>query len=161
MGSNDDNWQTRCVRAEISTRDFDFTQWQGCRRNNVVDTRIGKDILLRGLGAASGHSSSLVMQQRDYLLQQPTYTQSIQPRPNIVENNAPSVRKAFKTTEGKRLGDVEKPKEKKRKESGSPAEGASQQRDPLTRDFVDHDKAGIVTVALARGNCGRRNSEDD
>src|ERR1700756_1929136 len=101
------------------------------------------------------------MQQQDYMLQQPSYTQSIQSGGDVVENNAPSLGKTFKSADGKRLGDIEEAKENKRQQRRSPAKRAAQQRDPLTGHFIDDDKAGVVTAAFARCDCGCRYAEDD
>jgi hypothetical protein len=82
--------------------------------------------------------------------QQGSYTQSIQPGCDVVEDDAPACREAFEAADWERLGDVEEAEENEGDQSVTPVGRAEEEGDPLACHFVDDDKAGVVTAALAR-----------
>src|ERR1700761_9027998 len=93
--------------------------------------------------------------------QQPSYTQSIQPGGDVVEDDAPSFRQLLELPGGKGFGDVKQAKEDECDESGAPVCGATEQGDPLACDFVNDDKTGVVAASFTRGDCGGGNAESD
>src|ERR1035438_2282694 len=78
--------------------------------------------------------------------QQGCYTQSIQPRGHIVEDDSPAFGKALELAGGKRLGDVEEPEEDQGDQGVAPVYGAEEQRDPLPGNLVDDDELRVVTA---------------
>ena len=82
------------------------------------------------------------------------YTQSIQPRAHIIEDNAPALGKLFKPADGKGLGDVEEAEENEGDEGVTPVGGAAEQGDPLAGDLVDDDELRIVTAGFAGDDGG-------
>src|ERR1035438_2440215 len=92
---------------------------------------------MRGSGRISGTDWGWLRGMSNPDAQQGCYTQSIQPRCHIVEDNAPAFGQAFKLTDGKGLGDVEEAEENEGDQSVTPIEGAEEQGDPLSGNFVD------------------------
>src|ERR1017187_9628278 len=93
--------------------------------------------------------------------QQGCYTQSIQPRGHIVEDDSPAFGKAFELAGGERLGDIEEPEEDQGDQRVAPVGGAEEQRDPLPGNLVDDHEAGVVAAGFARGNGGGGHAEDE
>src|SRR5580698_9542390 len=102
-----------------------------------------------------------MLQLRHEMPQQHSYQQSIQPGGDVVEDDTPAFRQALKLAGGKRLGDIEEAEEDEGEDGGDPVGRAEEQGDPLAGNFVDDDKAGIVTAAFAGGDGGRGHSKKD
>ena len=89
------------------------------------------------------------------------YTQSIQARRDIIEYDAPSFGKAFKLTDGKRLGDVEEAEEDQADEAVNPIRGAEEKGDPLAGYFVDDYELRVFAAGFAGDDGGGWDSEAD
>ena len=88
------------------------------------------------------------------------YTQSIQARRDIIEYDAPSFGKAFKLTDGKRLGDVEEAEKGEADKAVVPIGGAEEQGDPDAGYFVDDDELGVFAAGFAGDDGGGGDAQD-
>src|SRR5215831_13351781 len=79
---------------------------------------------------------------------------SIQPRGNVVEDDAPACGKALQLPRGERLGNVEEPEKDERDESMAPVGRAAKQGDPLAGYLIDDHEPWIVAAALTCGDGG-------
>ena len=94
-------------------------------------------------------------------MQQRCYTQSIQPRRHVIDDDAPAAGQAFKAANGEGLGDVEEAKEDKGDEGVTPVEAAAEQGDPLADDLIDDDELRVLAAGFAGNNGGGGDAEDE
>src|SRR5689334_17440168 len=79
--------------------------------------------------------------------------ESVTCRQNVVEDNAETaMNTAICPPHGPRLPHVEYSKGQEGERVGEGIEGCRQQHQPLARDLVDHDRAGIFNSARVGGN---------
>ncbi len=124
---------------------FDFAERQGCGRHDIVDARLRNGFFASGWSAGAGHGRLSLNPNA----QQRCYSQSIQPCAHVVENDAPSFRKAFELANGEGLRNVEEAKKNECDQGMLPVGRAAQERNPLAGHLVDYDEPGVVT-ALSR-----------
>jgi len=94
-------------------------------------------------------------------MQERCYTQSIQPRAHIIEDNAPAFGQLFKLADWEGLGDVEEAEKDEGDEGVMPVGVAAQEGDPLAGDFVDDDKLRVVASGFAGDDGGGWNAEEE
>src|ERR1035437_991785 len=116
---------------------------------------------MRGSERVSAADWVLVRGILDPMVQQPRYTQSIQPRCHIVEDDAPSLGKLFELADGEGLGDVEYPEEEEGDQGVTPVGVAADEGDPLAGDLVDDDELGVLAAGFAGDNGGGGDAEQE
>jgi len=149
MRAENDDGRPGRSGAEVFAVEFDFAFGQSRGGYDFFDVRFRCHFFPVGLDAGARHFFFLKPEA-----QQGSYSQSIQPGCDVVEDDAPARREAFEAADWERFCDVEEAEEDEGDDAVTPVSGAEEEGDPLACHFVDDDKAGVVAAALACGDGG-------
>ena len=84
--------------------------------------------------------------------------QRVKPCADIVKHDAETLRQAFQSTQGRRFENVEATKKYKAQQQIFPTQRRDDERQHLSRNFIDYHKGGIFSAALARNSRAGCNS---